>query len=376
MIITVRNSREKKRLLELPWKLYKDDPNWIPPLRLDQKENLGYAKNPFYDRNEIQTFLAVKNNEPLGRLAAIVNHGHVERYKEKLGFLGFFECVDDIEVAAELFDAAREWLKEKGMTAVRGPINPSLNNTLGVLVEGFDTPPTFMMTYNPPYYEKLFEEYGFRKSQDLYAYTGHVSMLPGVREKLFPICEMIMERTGVKVRTLDKRHFARDVEEFLRIYNLALTNTWGFVPMTPAEVKHMAAGLKYLIVPELVIGVEIENKLVGAAFCLPDYNPRIKAIDGKLFPFGFIKLLRRKDLIKTVRMISTNVLPEYQMLGLGLVLMNGLVPKVLEWGIEYGEFSWILESNRFSRGSLEKAGVPRTKTYRVYDYGEAETVTE
>lgn len=370
MIITVENSREKKRFLDLPWDIYKNDPYWVPAIRMDEKENLGYAKNPFYDRNEIQTFIALENGKTLGRIAAIINRGHIERYGEQLGFFGFFESINDEAVAGELFEAAWNWLKSKGITTIRGPVNPSLNHTLGLLINGFDSSPRFMMTYNPPYYEKLIESFGFRKSQDLYAYSGKVTMLPEVRKKLLPICEMIEEKTGAKVRTLDKKNFSKDVERFLYIYNRALTNTWGFVPMSEAEVRHMAAGLKYLIVPELAVGVELEGKLVGASFCLPDYNPRIKAIKGRLFPFGWIKLLRRKDLIKTVRIISTNVLPEYQMLGLGLVVLNGLVPKVIDWGIEEGEFSWVLESNKFSRGSLEKAGVPLTKTYRVYDYGD------
>ncbi len=246
-------------------------------------------------------------------------------------------------------------------------MNPSMNNTLGLLIDGFDTPPFFMMTYNPPFYEKLFENYGFKKCQDLYSFWGEIEMLPKVREKYLHICEMIQERHQAVVRPLDTKHFQRDVELFLDVYNRSMTNTWGFVPFSPAELKHMAGSLKWLIVPELALGVELEGKLVGATFGLPDYNPRIKEINGSLFPFGFLHLLRHKERIKKIRVISTNVLPEYQMLGLGLVLLNALVPKVMEWGIKEAEFSWVLESNEFSRGSLEKAGAIRNKTYRVYD---------
>ena len=226
-----------------------------------------------------------------------------------------------------------------------------------------------MMTYNPPYYQRLIESYGFRKTQDLYAYWGHVSMLPEIRAKLKPICDKIVERYDVKVRMLNKKRFLEDVELFLEIYNRSLVNTWGFVPMTPAEVRHMAKGLRWLMVPELALGAEIDGRMVGAVFCLPNYNPRIKDIDGRLFPFGFIHLLRNKQAIKSVRVISTNVLPEYHLMGLGVVLLDGLVPKAMEWGIEEAEFSWVLESNALSRGSLEKGGAKRTKTYRLYDYG-------
>ncbi len=369
-VIQIESGRDKKRFLQFPWLLYKNDPFWVPMLRSEQKELVNYAKSPFYDHNECQTFLAVKGSEVVGRIAAIYNSGHVERYKENIGFFGFFESIDDTEVSHALFDAAFDWLKKKGMTIIRGPVNPSLNHTLGLLIDGFDSTPFFMMTYNPPYYERLLEEYGFRKSQDLYSFWGKIDMLPKIRERFVPMAKVIAEKTGATIRPLDRRNFARDVELFLNIYNRSLTNTWGFVPMSEAELKAMTAGLKYLIVPELAVGVEIDGQLVGAAFGLPDYNPRIREIDGRLFPFGFLKLLRHKEQIKRIRILSTNVLPEYQMHGLALLLLEGIVPKAIESGIQEAEFSWVLESNRFSRGSLEKGGAIRNKTFRIYDYPE------
>ena len=267
-----------------------------------------------------------------------------------------------------LFDACRGWLAAQGIHQIRGPANPSLNYMVGLLVDGFDSPPTFMMTYNPPYYERLIENYGFRKAQDLYAFWGHISMLPKVAERLRPICDKIIERYNARIRPLDKSHFREDVKMFLSLYNRSLTNTWGFVPMSEPEMEHLANGLQYLIVPELAIAVEVDGRVVGATFGLPDFNPRIRDINGRLFPFGFIHLLHKKQDIKRIRIISTNVLPEFQMHGLGLLLMNGLVPKALEWGIEEAEFSWVLESNSFSRGALAKGGAKVTKTYRLYDW--------
>lgn len=363
----VTSKREQKLFLQFPWTLYRGDANWIPPLRTNQRELVGYRPHPFYERNESQTFLALRGDEVVGRIAAILNRGHIERFGDQRGFFGFFECRDDPEAAAGLFDAVRRWFAERGIEKLRGPVNPSLNYELGLLIEGFDSPPTFMMTYNPPYYQRLIEDYGFRKTQDLYAYWGHVSMLPEIRAKLKPVCDKISERLGARVRYLDKRRFLDDVHEFLNIYNQSLTNTWGFVPMSEGEVRHMASALRWLMVPELALGVEVDGRMAGAVFGLPDYNPRIKKIDGRLFPFGFIHLLRNKRAIKRIRVISTNVLPEYQLLGLGLVLLDGLVPKALEWGIEEAEFSWVLESNALSRGSLEKGGAKRIKTYRLYD---------
>ncbi|MCR4412325.1 MAG: GNAT family N-acetyltransferase, partial [Thermoguttaceae bacterium] len=306
--------------------------------------------------------------EVCGRIAAIVNRGHIERFNEQRGFFGFFECIDDLEAAKGLFDAVRAWLAERGLHAVRGPTNPSLNYELGLLIDGFDSPPTFMMTYNPPYYARLIEGCGFRKTQDLYAFGGHVSILPKIREKLEPVAMQIIEHLGVKLRTLDRSRFQEDVEAFLNIYNRSLVDTWGFVPMSDAEVRYLARDLKHLIIPELAVGAEIDGRLVGAVFCLPDYNPRIKEINGRLFPFGFFRLLYRKERIKRIRVISTNVIPEYHRQGVGLVLMHGLVPHALKVGIEEAEFSWVLESNSLSRRSLEKGGAELQKTYRLYDW--------
>ena len=363
----VKTARQKKQFLEFPWKLYQGDPNWIPPLRGNQKEVVGYKPHPFYARNSIQTFLAYRDGEVCGRIAAILNMGHIERYDDMRGFFGFFECEDDQEAADGLFDAVRRWFAGQGIFNLRGPTNPSLNHELGLLVEGFDSSPTFMMTYNPPYYERLIENYGFRKTQDLFAFWGKIEMLPKIEEKLNPIAEQIIERYGVKLRSLDKSRFLEDVEMFLSIYNRSLVGTWGFVPMSADEVRHMARGLQRVIVPEMTVAAEIDGQVAGVAFGLPDYNPRIKKIDGRLFPFGFIHLLRNPRAIKRIRLISTNVLPEYQLMGVGLVLMYGLVPKAIEWGLEEAEFSWVLESNSLSYGSLKKGGAKITKTYRLYD---------
>jgi len=366
-VVAVSTRREKREFLQLPWTLYRGDSNWIPPLRANQKELVGYARHPFYERNEVQTFLAYRSGRPCGRIAAILNRGHIERFHERRGFFGFFESIDDQEVANGLFDAVRQWFAQRDIPALRGPANPSMNYDLGLLIEGFDSPPMFMMTYNPQYYARLIENYGFHKAQDLYAYWGHVDWLPKAAAKYAHIVEQLTEHHGVKVRPLNPRHFLDEVRTFLDIYNRSLANTWGFVPMSDGEVRHMASGLRHLIVPELAVGAEIDGRPVGAAFALLDYNPRIREINGRLFPFGFLRLLCKRRRIKRMRLLSANVIPEYQRLGVGLVLLAGLVPKCVEWGMEEAEFSWVLESNSLSRGSLEKGGAKRIKTYRLYD---------
>jgi GNAT superfamily N-acetyltransferase len=363
----VQTKREQRAFINFLWDLYKGDPNWVPPLIMTQKENLNYRKQPFYDRNTIQTFLAYQNDRVVGRIAAIVNVGHNERYKEKRGFFGFFESIDSVDVASALFDAASNHLRQQGMEHVRGPVNPSLNHDIGCLVEGFDTPPTFMMTYNPKYYDRLITEYGFEKTQDAYAFEAEATLLDRIDPKLRFVIDEVKRRFNVSVRPIDRKKFGEEVRLFLHIYNRSLEGTWGFVPMSDAEVDFMAKGLKMLLAPELTSIIEVDGKPVGAGLGLLDFNPRIKAINGRLFPFGFTKLLFGTRSIDRVRLVSTNVLPEWQRWGLGLVALEGMLPKCLERGIKYAEFSWVLESNDLSRGSLERSGVEKTKTYRIYD---------
>ena len=362
----VETRSQQKRFIRLAWRIYRGNPHWVPPLVHSQKQLLGFAPHPFYDQAEARSFLASRGGVDVGRITAIVNRAHNELHDEKRGFFGFFECEDDSEAARALFAAARDWLHGKGMTCVRGPANPSLNYEAGLLVDAFDKPPSFMMTYNLPYYPRLVEENGFVKVQDLYAFWGELSMLETLDPKLYSMTDQIRERFGVVVRPLEKRRFAEGVKLFFETYNASLPGTWGFVPFTKREIDHLAAELKHLIVPELALVAEADGKPVGTTFSLLDYNPRIRAIDGRLFPFGFLRLLWNKRAIKNMRAMTANVVPEYQAWGIGLVLLSGLVAPLKAWGMKEVEFSWILESNQLSRKSLERGGAIRTKTYRMY----------
>lgn len=362
-----RNAADQKRFMSLLWDLYRGDENWVPPLRQNQMELVNFRYHPFYDKNVCEAFIVLKNGKTAGRILALVNHGHNERFHEKRGFFGFFECIDDSHAAKLLFQAACRYLREQGMEDVRGPVNPSLNHELGLLVEGFDSPPTFMMTYNPPYYERLVSEFGFVKCQDLYAYEGHVSMIVDLDPKLAFVVAELKRRFNVKVRPFDLKRFDEEVNLFLDLYNRSLVATWGFVPLSQDEVKHQAKGLRHLLLPELSSIIEVDGKPIGAGLGLMDFNPIIKQIDGRLFPFGFIKLLWGKRKMKRVRLMSTNVLPEYQKWGFGLLALERMLPDVRRLGIERGEFSWVLESNHLSRASLERGGLDRSKTYRLYD---------
>ena len=365
----VSTKAQQNQFVRFPFQLYAGDPYWVPALEQNLRELLGFASHPFPEMNPVQPFLAFKNCQVVGRIAGIIDHGFNSRYHDSKVMFGFFESIPDQTVAHALFESVKRWGAEQGMSSMRGPLNPSLNHETGLLVDGFEKSPTFMMTYNPRYYEELITGYGFEKVQDLYAFWGHVDMLKTLDSKMKFVVEEAQRRFNVHVRPIDKKHFARDVAMFMDIYNKSLPGTWGFVPMTEAELKHAAMGLKHLIVPELSSIAEIDGKPVGVVFALPDYNPWIKAIRGKLFPFGFLRFLfgNRKS-IKKVRLISTNVLPEYQKWGLGLVLLNHLIPTITAWKIQEAEFSWVLESNHLSRATLERGGAIREKTYRIFDY--------
>lgn len=363
----VETRRQKREFMQLIWRLYKNDPNWVPPLRSNQEELVGFRKHPFYERNKVRTFIVRRDGLVVGRIAAIVNYGHNERYKENRGFFGFFDCEDDQTAANMLFDAAGKYLKSEGMTDVRGPCNPSLNYELGLLIEGFNTPPCFMMTYNWPYYEKLVAAYGFEKTQDLYAFEGHADRLSELDPKFYFVVEEVKRRFNVHLRKADAKNLSKEAALFVDIYNKALISTWGFVPLSPAEAQHIAGSLKMLIEPDVTTIIEVDGKPVGVALGLLDFNPIIKEIDGRLFPFGFLKILFSRKKIKRVRLMSNNILPEFQRWGLGVVALGRMLPDVLKRGINECEFSWVLESNNLSRGSLERGGATRAKTYRLYD---------
>jgi hypothetical protein len=359
--------RDRRRFQRLPWSICAGDPDWVPPILAQERQLLGWGHHPFFDNAEIATLLAERGGRVVGRLAVLVNHIHNRKYNEHRGFFGFFECVNDPAAASALFEAGHAWLRQRGMTAVRGPVNPSLNYTCGLLVDGFDRPPCFLMTYNPPYYAALLESCGFAKSQDLYAYEMDTNLLAALTERYKPAVLSALEGTQLVIRPFDPARFKQEIETYLDIYNRSLEGTWGFTPLQPREARHIAGELRQVIVPQLAVFAESGGRPIGAVLALLDYNQILRKLNGRLFPFGFVRLLAGRRHITAARVMAMTMVPGYQSSGLGIVLLDNLVVAVAKWAIERYEFSWVLESNARARGTLERAGTKITSTYRLYD---------
>jgi hypothetical protein len=363
----VASWRERRRFQRLPWSIYAGDHNWVPPVLAQERELLGWGYHPFFDNAEIVTLLAEREGRAAGRLAVLINHVHNRKYDERRGFFGFFECVDDAAVAGGLFEAGQAWLRQRGMTAVRGPVNPSLNYTCGLLIDGFDCPPCFLMTYNRPYYAALLESCGFAKAQDLYAYEMDTNRLQILVGRYKPAVLAELNRPDLVIRPMDSAKLQQEIETYLDIYNRSLDGTWGFTPLQPREARHIACELRHLIVPRFTALAVIDGRPIGAVFALLDYNQILAKLNGRLFPFGFVRLMTGRRKITTVRAMAMTMVPGYQNAGLSVVLIDNLTGPAAEWGIQRWELSWVLESNSRSRGTLERAGMKRTKTYRIYD---------
>ena len=366
-VLPIRSRSERKAFLSLPRRLYQGDPKWVPPLASEEAALLGFRSHPFHEVNQAQCFLAMRGNRAVGRIAAIHNREHNRHQQDSVGFFGFFECEDDLPAAQELFATASAWLSARGLTQIRGPMNPSINYTAGLLVEGHDREPAFLTPYNHAYYARLLEGCGFGKAHDLWALRTERSQFEPLLARAESLIARITRRFSLKIRTWTSTPTTHELADMLGVINQSLTSHWGYVPVTQRELHRAVAGLRWLIVPELVVGVEIDGRLASVILALPDYNPRLRQINGRLFPFNIFRLLLGKRKLPRFRVIATNVLPQYHRLGLGVVMVNALIQRALAWGSQEIEFSWIAESNQASYGTLENAGAIRDRTFRVYE---------
>lgn len=369
-ILEVESDSDRNKFIEFPYKFYEGNTYWVEPLRFDVKNNLSEKKNPFYQHSKIKLWLAKKNGEIVGRIAGIINDNHNKFHKDKVGFFGFFECINDKNAAKLLFEKAAGFVKENGMDTLRGPVSPSTNDECGLLVEGFDSPPVMLMPYNPEYYKDLLESYGFKKAKDMYALWISKDVIKNkqMMSKLDRISDMILKKENLKIRKVNLKDFQNEVQKVREVYNNAWEENWGFVPMTEDEFKFIAANLKLAVDPMYVEFAEINGETVGFSLALPDINQAIKGLNGKLFPFGLFKFLANKKKIDQLRVIIMGVKKEYHKKGIDAIFYRDIIRDANNRGIKGAEISWVLEDNLAMKQTAEKLGAKVYKTYRMYDY--------
>lgn len=363
-IYTVYGGKELKDFIEVPFKIYKDNPYWVPPLIMDLKTTLDRKKNPFFEHAEAEYFVAREGAQPVGRIAAIIDHNYNKYHGKKIGWFGFFECSDDQDVARGLMRAACGWLKDKGMEEVYGPASPTLNDEAGFLLEGYDSSPYIMMPYTPPYYHKLAEGEGFEKVKDLYAWYLSASVDPP--ERVVRVVERVKTRNKLTVRPVNMKRFREELGIIKEIYNSAWEHNWDFASMTEAEVDFMAKKLKPIIIPEMIRFLELEGKPIAVSIVVPDFNRILKKMGGHLLPFGWLKFLYYRKKITEMRLFALGIRPEYRGKGFDAVLYLEALMTGKKIGVTGGELSWTLEDNDPINKGIEAMGAKLYKKYRVY----------
>ncbi len=361
--------RETTPFLNVSKRIYDGDPLWVPPLMMERKEFLHPRKNPFFKHAEVQLFLAQRGAVAVGRVAAIINRAHDDYHHEQAGFFGLFECLpQEEEAASALLEAAEAWLRERGAAFMRGPVSLSTNELdCGLLVEGFDTAPIFQSSYNPPYYETYLMAHGLVPCKDLLAYRKHYD--PPLPERLTNAIERLRSRQSrrqITVRTVNMRDLTADVHRITDIYNDAWSDNWGFVPITKAEAEHMAKALKLAIIAELTLIAEVDGEPVGCFVAIPDLNPALKRMKGRMTPWGLVSFLYYRHRTNMVRVAMMGVKKRYRRLGIDLLLLSKVWELAPPKGFTQGELAWVLEDNDLMARAIEEIGGTPYKRYRLY----------
>ena len=369
-IIKVEDQRSRDVFIRLPWALYRDDPMWIPPLLLERRMHIS-PKNPYFEHASCCMWIAYRNGKPVGRISAQVDRLHLDHHQDDTGFWGMLEAEDKLETFQVLIGTAESWLYEHGMKKARGPFNLSINQECGLLINGFDAPPSMMMGHSRPYYAERIEQCGYSKEKDLLAYQIHTDVEPSA------VRRAIIKKTQnrIQTRSLNKSHFQKDLETVFSIFNDAWAKNWGFVPFTPKEFSHLAKDLKLLINEELVRIAYVDDIPAAFIVLLPNLNEVIRDLNGTLLPFGWVKMLWRLKVKypQTGRILLMGALSRYQESLLGAALAYRVIGEIQDGAIKCGikelELSWILEDNHGVRDIIEDCGGRKYKTYRVYSKG-------
>ncbi len=369
-VAPVQSKSDLRAFVDFPFALYEGNRNWVPPLRRDVYHLLDANKNAFFEHGTIQPFLARgADGTVVGRIAAIQNGMHLERYHDGVGFFGFFETVEHPDVARALLDAAAAFLKTLNLTTMRGPANPSLNDTAGLLVEGFDLPPSILMPYNPPYYEGFLKDYGFERAITMLSYYVHKKYMHA--DKLRRGSEIVQKRNPtMTLRALDPKRFKDDVRAAMEIYNDAWSENWGFVPYTDSEAQKLAQDLKQVLEADLFLFIEDEGQPIAFSILLPDLNQALIHVrDGRLFPTGLAKILTyaKTGAVYNSRMPLMGVRKAYQSRGLDAWLVHETITRGVPMGYDSCELSWVLEGNARLRNFLDNLGTAIDKRYGMFD---------
>ena len=366
-VVEVCSRTERDQFIKFPWRIYKNDPAWVPPLIIERKAFLDRKRHPFYQHGDAALFLAKRNGEILGRIMVSDDPNYNALHRSNVGCFGLFESTDDADVAAALFDRAAEWLRRRGRSEIMGPIDYSTNYVCGLLIDGFQHPPTVLTAHNPPYYARLTGACGFKKVKDWYAWWLDPDNAPVSR--LRRLVDARTRKTSVKIRPIDLRRLADESQRLAAVFNEAWKNNWGFVPFTEAEAKHMATEMRPIIDPRMTLIAEIDNAPVAFVICVPDINVALQCVNGRLtrfgLPIGLIKLLYHRRKIRTVRFVALGVLEKYRRAGIAEMLVLRVMEEGASRGFK-GELSMTLEDNVLINRFVEAIGAQRYKTYRIF----------
>jgi len=367
-ISEVSSRQERNAFIEFPWRIYINDPAWVPPLIIERKAFLDRKRHPFYRHGDAALFLARKNREIVGRIMASDDPNYNALHQSNVGRFGLFECIDNRDVAAALFERAENWLRERGRTEIMGPIDYSTNYVCALLIDGFQFPPTILTAHNPPYYKDLIESCGFTKAKDWYAWWFADPARAAAR--LRPLGERFRKRLAVTIRAGNLKNIREESRRLRQIYNQAWKNNWGFVPFTESEIEFMTHELSQLIIPDFTLIAEVGDEPAGFILCVPDINVALRHINGRLttfgFPIGLLKLLYYKSRIRTARLIALGVIEKYRRAGIAEMLVLRIVEDAMIKHGFTGELSLTLEDNFMINRFLEAIGARRYKTYRIF----------
>lgn len=367
-IVTVRDKKQMKAFIDFPHDLYADDANYVPELFIAQRDLLTPGKHPFHEHSTLQLFLYYKDAVIAGRIAAILNNNHNQFNNTTDGFFGFFECVDDVHIAATLIGTAEAWLQDQGATTIIGPVNPSTNEPCGLLVDGFDKPALAMMVYNKPYYPALLEAVGLQKKVDLLAYDIDLADIGDRPVRLEEKLRSRLQQKQITIRPIRKKDIATEARQVREVYNAAWDENLGFVPMTDNEFNYLAKDLKMVLDEGMCLVAEHNGEQIGFALAIPDINEvLIKVKRGRLLPTGIFKLLFGMKRISRVRVLALGVKQEYRKLGIEACFYAGIIRRVKERGMLGGECSWILEHNELMNKGIQSMNGKVYKRYRIYE---------